>query len=176
MNPKTEERIKALEVALNNELQEKDFYLKHKERTISPLGKLMFASIAQDEQEHYHRIQELHQKLKEEGRWPETIPLKVKGTEVKSVMQKLVDLVDTASRANVDDLKAVEIAIDFEEKGEIFYKDLAIKVDNLLEKNFYNLLASMEREHRLSLQDANEYFKDPEGWLRIKERHHIDGA
>ncbi len=176
MNSKTEERIKALEVALGNELREKEFYLKHKERTMNPLGKLMFASIASDETEHYQRIQELHQRLNEEGKWPETIPLIVKGTEVKSVMQKIVDLVDTSSRADIDDMKAVEIAIEFEEKGELFYQDLAAKVDNPLEKKFYQLLASMEREHRLSLQDAFEYFKDPEGWLRIKERHHIDGA
>jgi hypothetical protein len=38
------------------------------------------------------------------------------------------------------------------------------------------LLASMEREHRISLQDTLDYFKDPAGWYRIKERHHIDGA
>jgi hypothetical protein len=26
------------------------------------------------------------------------------------------------------------------------------------------------------LEDTYEYFKDPAGWYRIKERHHIDGA
>jgi rubrerythrin len=176
MSSKTEERIKALEVALNNESRERDFYLKHKERTINPLGKLMFASIASDEDEHYRRILELHKKLTKEGKWPETIPLTVKGTEVKSIMKNLVDSVDTTSKADMDDMAAVKIAVDFEAKGEIFYSELAKSVENPVEKKFYVLLASIEREHRLSLEDTYEYFQDPAGWYRIKERHHIDGA
>ena len=176
MSAKTEDRIKALEVALNNEARERDFYLKHKERTINPMGKLMFGSIASDEDEHYRRILELHKRLEKDGKWPETIPLKVEGTEVKSIIQKLVDCVDTSSKADMDDMKAVQIAIDFETKGEIFYSDLAKSVADPVEKKFYNLLASIEREHRLSLEDTYEYFKDPAGWYRIKERHHIDGA
>jgi rubrerythrin len=176
MSAKTEERIKALEVALNNELRERDFYLKHKERTINPIGKLMFASIASDEDEHYRRIQELQKKLSRDGKWPETIPLVVKGTEVKAIIQKLVDSVDTSSKADLDDMKAVKIAVDFETKGEIFYSNLAKSVEDAVEKKFYELLASIEREHRLSLEDTYEYFQDPAGWYRIKERLHVDGA
>jgi rubrerythrin len=176
MSSKTEERIKALEVALNNESRERDFYLKHKDRTINPLGKLMFASIASDEDEHYRRILELQKKLSKEGKWPETIPLAVKGTEVKSIIKNLVDSVDTKSKADLDDMEAVKIAIDFETKGEIFYSNLGKSVENPVEKKFYELLASIEREHRLSLEDTYDYFKDPAGWYRIKERHHIDGA
>ena len=176
MSSKTEERIKALEIALNNEARERDFYLKHKERTTNNLGQLMFASIASDEDEHYRRILALHQRLKEEGKWPETVPIQVKGTEVKAVIQKVVNSMDTFSKAERDDMEAVKIAIDFETKGELFYSDLAKNVDNPMEKKFYELLASMQREHRLSLQDTFEYFQDPANWYRIKERQHVDGA
>ncbi len=176
MNAKTEERIKALEIALKNESMERDFYLKHKERTTNNLGKLMFASIAADESEHYQRILELHKKLIEKGKWPETIPLKVKGTEVKAILEKFSNAVDTSSKADMDDMEAVRIAVDFETKGELFYKKLAQEVDDPMERSFYEFLSSIEREHRLSLVDTYEYFKDPAGWYRIKERHHIDGA
>jgi rubrerythrin len=176
MSSKTEERIKALEVALNNEARERDFYLKHKERTVNPHGKRMFASIASDEDEHYQRILELHKRLTKEGKWPEMVPLKVKGTEVKAVIQKLADSVDTSSQVDMNDMEAVKIAIDFETKGEIFYSNLGKSVEDPTEKKFYELLASIEREHRLSLEDTYEYFNDPAGWYRIKERHHIDGA
>jgi len=100
----------------------------------------------------------------------------VKGTEVKAIIQKLADSVDTSSKADLDDMQAVQIAIDFETKGEIFYSNLGKSVEDPVEKKFYELLASIEREHRLSLEDTYEYFKDPVGWYRIKERHHIDGA
>jgi len=172
----TQERIQALEVALNNESREKEFYLKHAERTKNSLGKSMFASIASDEDEHYHRILGLHKRLQQEGKWPETLPLQVKGTEVKDVLKKFVASVDTSSKADLNDMEAVKIAIDFETKGEKFYRDLAKNVENPVEKKFYEFLASIEGEHRLSLVDTMEYFQDPAGWLRIKERHHIDGA
>jgi rubrerythrin len=176
MSSNTEERIKALEVALNNESRERDFYLKHAERTNNPFGKIMFESIAKDEDEHYQRILELHKKLKEEGKWPETIPLKVKGTDMKSILKRVVESVDTSAKADTDDMEAVEIALDFEVRGENFYRELRDSVENPAEKEFYAVLASMEREHRLSLEDTLEYFKDPEGWYRTKERHHLDGG
>jgi rubrerythrin len=176
MASKTEERIQALEIALNNELREKEFYLKNAERTTNSLGKLMFATIASDEDEHYRRIQGLHKRLKQEGKWPETVPIQVKGTEVKDVLKAFVKGVDTSAKSDEDDLKAVKIAIDFETKGEMFYNDLAKKVDNPMEKKFYEFLTSIEREHRLSLEDTLEFFEDPAGWYRMKERQHVDGA
>ena len=176
MGSKTEERIKALEIALNNESRERDFYLKHAERTRNSLGKSMFASIASDEDEHYNRILTLHKRLIQEGKWPESVPIQVKGTDVKNILNKFVASVDTSSKADTGDAEAVKIAIDFETKGEKFYSDLAKNVDNPMEKQFYEFLASIEREHLLSLQDTLEYFQDPAGWFRIKERHHIDGA
>jgi hypothetical protein len=172
----TQERIQALEVALTNEKREKEFYLKNAERTTNALGKLMFASIASDEDEHYRRILALHQTLREKGNWPETVPLEVKGTEVKDVLKKFVDSVNPSSKADLNDMEAVKIAIDFETKGEKFYGDLAKKAENPVEKKFYEFLASIESEHRLSLVDTMDYFQDPAGWFRIKERHHIDGA
>ena len=176
MSSKTGDRIQALEIALNNESREKDFYLTHSKRTKNEVGKKMFASIAGDEEEHYRRILSLHKKLKEEGKWPETVPIRVKGTEVKAAIQKVADAAATSAAADKDDLEAVQTAIDFETKGEAFYAKLAREVENPMEKDFYALLSSMEREHRISLQDTLDYFKDPAGWYRIKERHHIDGA
>jgi rubrerythrin len=176
MGSKTEERIKALEIALNNESKERDFYLQHSERTQNSLGKLMFASIASDEEEHYRRIMELHKKLISDGKWPETIPIKVKETEVKAVFNKMGEWVEKSAKADADDKEAIKIAMNFETKGELFYSKLAQEVENPMEKNFYEFLAGMEREHRLSLEDTYEFFEDPAGWYRIKEKHHIDGA
>ncbi|MFP3869375.1 MAG: ferritin family protein [Syntrophobacteria bacterium] len=176
MSSKIEERIKALEVALDNEMRERDFYLKHSERTSNPLGKVMFQTIADDELEHYQRIMELHHKLEEQGKWPESLPLKVKDTEVRTVLKKVVDSLDTSARVDVDDMEAVRIAVEFEARGEKFYGDLRDSVDNPEEREFYGMLAAMEREHRLSLEDTYEYFKDPEGWFRTREKPHLDGG
>lgn len=170
------ERIKALEVALNNESREKDFYLQHAARTTNPLGRLMFQTLANDEAEHYQRILKLHETLKEEGKWPDTIPLMVKGTEIRSILLKTIASVETLPAEHRDDVDAIKIAVEFEGRGVSFYEKLRENVDEPLEKAFYGMLASIEREHFLSLQDALEYFQDPTGWYRMKEKPHVDGG
>ena len=55
-------------------------------------------------------------------------------------------------------------------------KNLRETVEDPQEQTFYGLLESIEREHRLSLQDTYEYFKDPEGWFERMEKPHLDGA
>jgi len=177
MVKKIEDRIKALEVALKNETNERDFYLKHAARTKNEFGKKMFMSIASDEDEHYERIKALHKRLKEKGKWPETLALKVKDTKIKSVLKRMSTLAaGSPKKADSDDLEAVRIAINFEKRGEKFYSDLRDSVAEAKEKTFYGMLADMEREHRLSLEDTRDYFKDPTGWFRIKEKLHVDGG
>ena len=92
------------------------------------------------------------------------------------MLKKVVEGVDTSNQADTDDMEAVKIAIDFETKGEAFYKQLKEGVDDPLEKEFYGMLESIEREHRLSLEDTYEFFKDPEGWYQRMEKPHLDGA
>ena len=161
MSMEIEERIKSLEVALDNETQERNFYLKHRDKARNAIGKLIFASLANDESEHYQRIFRLREKLKEEGKWPDTIPLKIKGTDIKSVLQREIDAVEQLPETVKDELEALKIAVDFEAKGVQFYENLRDNVDDPLEKEFYGMLASIEKEHYLSLQDTYEHFQDP---------------
>jgi len=171
-----EERLKALEVALENERNERTFYLKHSKRTSHPLGQKMFVSIADDELEHFKRIHEVHAKLTEKGSWPETVPIRVKSTEVRGLFKETVQSLEENVNGDTDDLEAIKIAIAFEEKAEKFYEDLAGMTENVQEKTLYMLLASLEREHMLSLKDTYEYFLNPAGWYLAKEHHSIDGG
>lgn len=54
------DRLNALEIALENETKEREFYLANAERTANPLGKAMFESIAAEELDHYERLKKLH--------------------------------------------------------------------------------------------------------------------
>jgi rubrerythrin len=170
------ERLNALEVALNNETREREFYIKNAKRTKNPLGKKMFQQIGDDELEHYQRLKQLHQKWEKQERWPETVPLKVKDTIVRDILLEFVKKVDMTARGDSDDLEAVRTAIDFEAKGAKYYAELRDSVSDLKEKQFFDLLARMENEHYLSLKDTEEYFIDPASWYRKAEHHTLDGA
>lgn len=176
MAKKVEERIKSIEIALTNEIRERDFYLKHSRRTSNPLGKKMFDCIAKDEEEHCRRLNDLQRKLSKEGKWPETLPLTVNQTNVKDVLKDVLAKVDKAPVAEIDDQEAVKIAIDFEARGHKFYADLRDSVEDKAEKEFYDRLASMEMEHMLSLKDTLLFFEDPATWYEEQEKPHLDGG
>ena len=173
MNEK--DRLNALEVALNNEMREREFYLKNAKRTKNPLGKKMFQQIGDDELEHYERLKQLHQTWAKKEKWPETVPLKVKDTIVKDVLLEFLRKVDQTTRGDSDDLEAVRIAIDFEAKGTKYYAELRDSVTNPKEKEFFDLLSKMENEHYISLKSTEEYFIDPASWYRMVEHHTLDG-
>jgi rubrerythrin len=174
MNEK--ERLSALEVALNNETREREFYLKNAKRSKNPLGKAMFQQIGDDELEHYERLKQLHQKWTKQEKWPGTVPLKVKDTIVKDVLLDFLKKVDKTAKGDADDLQAVRTAIDFEAKGAKYYAQLRDDVSDPKEKQFFDLLSKIENEHYLSLKDTEEYLTDPTSWYRKMEHHTLDGA
>ncbi|HDP24574.1 MAG TPA: hypothetical protein ENN34_03940 [Deltaproteobacteria bacterium] len=170
------ERLSALELALNNEMNEREFYLKHAERTRNPVGKAMFQEIADDELEHYQRLKDLHQTWEKKEKWPQSVPLTVKNTNIKDVLKGALQNVDKEAVSDDDDLKALATATAFEAKGAEFYAGLRDAVTDEREKAFFDLLARIEREHYLSLKDTEEYLKDPDSWFRKSEHHSLDGA
>jgi len=170
------ERLNALQVALNNEMKEHEFYLKNAERTKNPVGKAMFEQIGGEELEHYERLKQLHANWEKDKKWPETVPLKVKDTAIKSVLKDAVQKAPKTIKGDADDLKAIRVAIEFEGKGAEYYANLREQVSDPKEKAFFNLLANIEHEHYVSLKETEEFLTDPVSWFRKKERAGLDGA
>lgn len=169
------QKLEALKLALSNEEKERDFYLAHAKRTKDALGRQMFEAIAADENEHYKRLVDLHRKLEERNKWPDGFSIDIP-TRVTEALGRLVKEATDSPANDDDDVAAVKTAIDFEHKGENFYENLAGQAKDKSEKRFFTLLASMEREHRLSLEDTLEYFTDPQEWMERKGGRHLDGA
>lgn len=170
------QRLNALEVALNNEMRERKFYLQQAQRTKNPLGKALFQQLADEELEHYERLRGLQEKWQKQEQWPETVPLQVNNTIVKDVLKDLLARVEKMPQGDDDDLKAVRGALDFEAQGAKFYASLRDSVTDPREKKFFDLLAAIEHEHYLSLKDTEEYLTDPVSWFRTREHHGLDGA
>ena len=171
-----QERLNALDVALNNEMREREFYLNNAKRTKNEVGRAMFQKIADEELEHYERLKQLHETWKKRETWPETVPLKVEDTIVKDVLADMVKKAEKMPEKDDDDLKAIRTAIDFEAKGEAYYAQIRDNVKDPREKEFFGLLSRIEHEHYLSLKDTEEYLTNPASWYVKAERHGLDGA
>ncbi len=170
------DRISALEIALNNEMKEREFYLKHFERTSNVLGKAMFLQIANEELEHYERLKQLHEKWQKEEKWPEDLPLQVAGSNLKTIMQEVIAETQNMQPGDVDDLEALRTAIDFEAAGVKFYAKLRDDSSDEQENAFFDLLVKIENEHLQSLIDSETFFVDPAQWYQQNERSGLDGA
>ncbi|OQX84364.1 MAG: hypothetical protein B6D63_04870 [Candidatus Latescibacteria bacterium 4484_7] len=171
-----DEKLEALNLALTNEKKEKEFYLMHAGRTKNKIGKDMFLSIAADEDVHYNKLLELYGKLEERGKWPEDFEATMSSSKLGVIIDRVINEAANSGEVDAEDERAVEIAIDFEREAEDFYKKLAGKAENDSERDFFDMLASFEREHRLSLEDTLDYFRDPQEWLERKGGRHLDGA
>ncbi len=166
----------SMELALKNERTEMEFYRKEASRSKNPLAKAMFLQLAQDEEEHMTRIRGLHAKRTAEGSWPMDVPIEVKGTDIKKVLEETVKKTASSGDHDDDDSAALKKAIEFEARGHRFYAEVAEGCANPMEQKFFRFLAGIEREHQLSLVDSLAYLEDPEGWLRQHERAGLDGA
>jgi rubrerythrin len=165
------ERLNALEVALNNEIRERDFYLKNAERSRNPVGKALFQQLANEELEHYEILKKLHETWNKNEKWPETVPLEIEGTLVTDILDTVGRELEVTSDQDDDDLAAIRTAVEFEAEGEAFYAKLRDESTDAKEREFFALLSSMEHEHYASLKDTEEFLRDPGAWYaNIEER------
>jgi rubrerythrin len=91
-------------------------------------------------------------------------------------VKQAVKKAPSKAKGDADDLNAVRAAIEFEANGIEYYAKLRDEVTDQKEKAFFNLLASIEREHYASLKDTEEYLTDPVSWFRKNEATGLDGA
>ncbi len=117
--------FKSIDLALENEIHERNFYLLHSSKAKNPVAKGMFARIADDEQEHFERLQRIHGELTARGTWPEYITSDSSDTVA---MQHLFDIARSTtdkSPVDPDDHDALKVAIAFETKGYTLYENLS---------------------------------------------------
>jgi rubrerythrin len=171
-----DKRMNALAFALENEEKEREFYLTNARKTKNMAGKNMFKQIADEEKEHYEVLKKLHEKWEKQKKWPATVPLKVKKSLAGSILKAMSGKKAARIAGSEEDLKAVRAAIDFEARGVALYTKLEKESTDPKEKAFFNLIASVERDHLLSLRDTEVFLTDPATWYQEMEKPLLDGA
>jgi rubrerythrin len=176
MNMESKSGLDALEAAIKFEEDGWEFFLDASKKTKQRYGQLMFQSIADAELEHIERIREVYDSLIKTGEWPDLPPLFTPKGPLRNIFEDAREQLDQNIKAETDDIEAVTMAREYEEKGFRFYQDLADRAKVLIEKKFYQQLAYEERGHLLIFQDMHEYYIDPVHWYSQKEKLHWDGA
>ncbi len=173
-----EEAQKALEIlqsAMNMEKDGREFYLKAAQNSQSDVARNLFEVLAKEEIVHQEVISEIYEALKSGNQWPDVRITPVHSENTENIFSAA--LKDPHQRkAASDDLEAVGIALQMEEKAFKLYSGRAKESAYPAEEEFYHALAHEEQKHILSLRDTEAYLTDPEGWFMEKQHITLDGA
>ena len=168
--------LEALQIAIQMEIDGKAFYLKASQESGNELGKKLLQSLAAEEDIHRQKFEEIYDATRNRKAWPTTDFQPDGGKGLRTIFARATEGMSDNMKAPATELDAVQTAMDMENKSYDFYKSQSKNVSNEAERNFYEIVASEEREHHIILLDYYEYLKDPAGWFVKKEHPSLDAG
>jgi len=167
---------KVLELAVQMETDGKEFYQKASRKSSNRLAKELFHQLANEEDMHRRRFEEVYKAIKKGKNWPDVEPASEKGKKLKSLFSEATKALGGKSKVAESELEAIKTAMDMEIRSYNLYHSRSKETTLPVEKRFYETLAGEERGHHLALVGSYEYLSDPAGWFTQKEHWSLDGA
>lgn len=163
-----------LRLAIKFEQEGREFFLQAAERTQHPLGQRLFQSLANDELVHLRRVTEIFEALQNRQEWPQT-----QGHEAKTfhtIFEEAKERLKEIVKPQEDDIEALKLGLELEERGYKFYHDLAEEASDKPEREFFQELAAAEDNHYQIIQSTIKYLESPEDWYADQEHQIYEGG
>ena len=176
MTKEQDKTLKALQDAIQMEIDGKEFYLKASQASNNELGKKLLEKLADEEDMHRQVFEDIYKDISENQHWPGTELHHDSGRGLRTIFARALEEMETDVKAIPTELDAVQTAMSMENKTYDFYKSRSSKATYAAEKRFYEALAVQEGEHHRVLLDYYEFLKDPAAWFVQKEHPSLDGG
>jgi rubrerythrin len=161
-------KVTPLEFALDFEAKGTSMYLELAKKTINPLGKKLFYSLAMEEVAHAQKIDEISMKLKSQ-----TGASSLGDPALPGVEEQLKEFFKNASKQELskgsEDIKGYELAMEMERKGYKTYNDFMVNAKSDTEKQFFQALLGEEKKHLEALSNVYNYLTKTGDWLQEEE-------
>jgi rubrerythrin len=168
--------IEVLQLAVRMETEGKEFYRQAGQKSSSKLARELFQQLANEEDVHRSKFEEIYETLKSGRNWPDVAAPSEKGKRLKSLFAEATKAMGSKTTVAKSELEAINIAMDMETKSYNLYHSRSEESTLPVEKRFYEALAGEERGHHLALVDSYEYLSDPAGYFTKMEHWSLDGA
>ena len=168
--------LKALQTAIQMEIDGKEYYLKASRESTNEMGKKLLQSLAAEEDIHQDKFTEIYNAIRTKKAWPVTDFQPDGGKTLRTIFANATEKTGSNIKAPATELDAVQTAMEMENKSYDFYENQAHNATSDAERGFFETVAAEEREHHIILLDYYEYLKDPAGWFTKKERPSLDGG
>jgi rubrerythrin len=176
MDSEQTKTLKALQYAIQMEIEGKDYYVKASQKCGVKAGKELFEWLAGQEDWHRQKFEQIYEAVKNRKAWPD---IKISAGD-KNAPATIFSQITKATYCEVKEptaeLSAIDGAMELENKTYDYYKKQAADAVYEAQKGFYTTLSGEERKHYLALVDYREYIINPEGWFTKMEHHTLDGG
>jgi rubrerythrin len=176
MTSEQEKTLEGLKIAIQMEIDGKQFYLKASRETGNQLGKKLLERLASEEDIHRQRFEQIYNTIRAKLDWPETGFRPDSGQTLRTIFAQATGTISAGDKGNDTELAAIKTAMSLENKTFDYYIRQGAASSHDAERDFYYAVAGEEKEHYLILLDYYEYLKDPAGWFTQKEHHSLDGG
>jgi rubrerythrin len=176
METEQDKTLKALQIAIQMEIEGKEYYLKASQESSNEAGKKLLQSLAGEEDVHRQKFEQLYRAIQAQKAWPVTDFQPDGGKRLRTILVKTTEEIGIKIEAPATEHDAIETAMIMENKTYDYYKRQEGNALYDTERDFYRTVAAEEREHYLILLDYYEYLKDPAGWFVTKEHPSLDGG
>ena len=176
MPPDQEKTLKALDEAVQMEMDGQKFYAGAARDSGNEAGRRLFESLAAEEECHRRRFEEIYEVLSRRQQWhpPEFRP--GQKSPPRTIFRQAIMDCGSEIQAAATELDALKLAIEMESRSYDLYAERGKCARSEAEKTFYRALAAEERQHQLALTDYQEFLSDPADWFTDKEHHSLDGG
>ena len=169
--------MEMLSVALEMEKKGKSFYEKAIVECKNTLGKDIFTMLRNDEIIHVDRIQAIYAEIEGGAKWSEGWKaFNPDHNELSTMFRDIAKKNGPNVQVDAEDLKALDIGIEFEAAAIRFYGEQLEKATDLVEREFIQKMILEEKDHHHALTDMHQYLSNPESWFEEMERSGLDGA
>ena len=176
METEQDKILEALQIAIQMEIDGKEYYLKASRESGNELGKKLLESLATEEDTHRQKFEEIYSAIRSKKAWPVSDFQPDGGKRLRTIFARATEEIGWNIKALATELDAIQTAMDMENKTRDFYKGQGGNATYDAERGFYETVAAEEREHHLVLLDYYEYLKDPAGWFVRREHPSLDGG
>lgn len=176
MKTEQDKTLEALQIAIQMEVDGKEYYQRVSQSSGNQLGRGLFQSLAAEEDVHRRKFEEIYDAIRRKRAWPETDFHPDRGRRLRTIFVKAVEEMGSDVKAPATELDAIQTAMDMENKSRDLYESRSRSATYDAERDFYLVLAAEERGHYLVLRDYREYLSDPALWFASRERPSLDAG
>jgi rubrerythrin len=114
--------LEALQIAIQMEIDGKEYYLKASQASSNELGKKLLESLAAEEDIHRQKFEEIYDAIRDKKAWPVTDFQPDGGKRLRTIFARATEEMGSDIKALATELDTIQTAMDMENKTYDFYE------------------------------------------------------